>query len=128
MSVGRRRRHMKKKKKLERRNSGKETYANEGYSHTQYSAVAHTMDTDLQKLEMVLTQSEEDSNEPVEDTFNQETSLLATASLSLRCLSGTTIYRERTICFRPCNHAQVCVSCSSVMGSMGPNVSYRVQV
>ena len=100
-------------KNLERRNSCKEIYANGGYSDMQFiSAVAHTMDTRLLTLEI----DEEDSDEPV-DHFSQESSHSQQQDhcLCVVCLAP----RERTICFSPCNHAQVCVSCNSVLESLG---------
>ena len=103
---------------LQRRNFCKEKYANGEYSHMQFiSAVAHTMDTHLLQLNAVMTQIEEDSDEALQDHSNQETS--SSQQQDHRLCAVCLAPRERTICFRPCNHAQVCASCSSVMESMG---------
>ena len=113
---------------LERRNTSKEKYANGEYNHMQFiSAVAHTMDTHLLHLETTPTCDGVDLDDADEAVVDQENKVSQQQNHNLWavCLAP----RERTICFRPCNHAHVCASCSNIMESMGsPCPICRVQV
>lgn len=103
---------------LERRNACKEKYANGQYSHMQsISAVAHTIDTHLLLLETAHTRDGYDSDDADEATVDQEnqSSHQQNHRLCAVCLAP----RERKICFRPWNHAQVCVGYNSVMEAIG---------
>lgn len=89
-------------------------HGNGQYNHMQFiSAAAHTMDTHLLFLEAAHTRdgyNSDDADEAAGDSENQPSQQHNHCPCAV-CLAPL----ERTICFRPCNHAQVCVGCNSVM-------------
>ncbi|KAG0728221.1 Meiotic recombination protein SPO11 [Chionoecetes opilio] len=103
---------------LERRNACKEKYARGEYSHMQFiSAVAYTMDTHHLLLETTPSRDGEESDDADDVAVDQENQ--ASQQHNHRLCAVCLAPRERTICFRLCNHAQVCPGCSNVMEAMG---------